>query len=289
MPMLTTPSARSTASQQSQAAAVTRRLERPGGTLAYDERGDGPLVVLMPGLGDLRQQYRFLAPALVAAGFRVLSVDLRGHGESSVHWPDYRRVSHAEDLVALIEGAAAGPALVVGHSFSGAPAVVAAAERPDLVRGLVLVGPFVRIHEAPPLTRLAMALLFNGPWRVRAWGAYYRSLYPTRRPDDLAEHVRLVTANLAQPGRFDAMRAMIDGREPEVEARLADVAAPSLVVMGSKDADFPDPAAEAAWIAERLGGDVHLVEGAGHYPHVEEADAVAARIVDFAREVVGAR
>jgi pimeloyl-ACP methyl ester carboxylesterase len=289
MPMLASPSERRAAPEPTPAAAATRRLERPGGTLAYDDRGEGPLVVLMPGLGDLRQQYRYLAPALAAAGFRVLSVDLRGHGDSSVGWPDYRRVSHAQDLVALIERAAAGPALVVGHSFSAAPAVVAAADRPDLVRGLALVGPFVRIHETPPLMRLAMALLFGGPWRVRAWAAYYRSLYPTRRPVDLDEHIRRITVNLSQPGRFDAMRAMIDGREPEVEARLADVAAHTLVVMGSKDADFPDPAAEAAWIADRLGGEVHLVEGAGHYPHVEYADDVTARIVDFARKVAGAR
>ncbi|MFO7549180.1 MAG: hypothetical protein R6X29_09975, partial [Acidimicrobiia bacterium] len=51
--------------------------------LAHDDSGgDGPLVVLLPGAGDLRSEHRFLAPPLVAAGYRVVTADLPGHGES---------------------------------------------------------------------------------------------------------------------------------------------------------------------------------------------------------------
>ena len=54
-----------------------------GGRIAFDVAGEGPLIVLAHGIGDHRQAYRFLAPALVAAGFRVAAMDMRGHGESS--------------------------------------------------------------------------------------------------------------------------------------------------------------------------------------------------------------
>ena len=64
----------------------TNWLEREEGRLAYSDEGDGPLVVCVPGLGDMRQEYRFLAPGLVEAGFRVVALDLRGHGESSTGW-----------------------------------------------------------------------------------------------------------------------------------------------------------------------------------------------------------
>ena len=49
----------------------TSYLARPGGRIGYDVAGEGPLVVLVPGMGDLRAGYRFLAPALRAAGYRV--------------------------------------------------------------------------------------------------------------------------------------------------------------------------------------------------------------------------
>jgi len=57
------------------------------------------------------------------------------------------------------------------------------------------------------------------------------------------------------------------------------------VVMGERDPDFGDAAEEARWIAARLHGDLVLVPGAGHYPHVEEAELVNPAIVEFAGRV----
>lgn len=54
-----------------------------GGRIAYGVEGAGPLVVLSPGMGDLRASYRFQVPAVVGAGYRAVSVDLRGHGEAT--------------------------------------------------------------------------------------------------------------------------------------------------------------------------------------------------------------
>src|SRR5258708_27571019 len=78
-----------TISMSSATVTSTRYLEVPGGRLAYDDTGTGLLVVCLPGLGDLRASYRFLAPRLVAAGYRVVTMDLRGLGESSTDWADY--------------------------------------------------------------------------------------------------------------------------------------------------------------------------------------------------------
>ena len=71
-----------------------------------------------------------------------------------------------------------------------------------------------------------------------------------------------------------------------IEARLDRVDQPALVVMGTKDRDFKDPAAEAELVAARVGGEVELVESAGHYPHVEFAEQTVKPIVDFARSVL---
>jgi len=81
----------------------TRFLGVPGGRLAYDVTGpgDGPLVICTPGMGDTRKVYRFLTPSLAAAGYQVARLDLRGEGESSVGWNDYRSVAASADLIAL--------------------------------------------------------------------------------------------------------------------------------------------------------------------------------------------
>lgn len=268
---------------------MTQRLDVPGGTLAFDDAGSGPLVLMAPGLGDLRQQYRFLGPRLVKAGYRVVTLDLRGHGDSSVEWPSYDTRAVGGDLIALLEHLGGGQAVLVGNSFAAGAAVWAAAERPDAVRRLVLIGPFVREHALGPVMRVAMRVAFGGPWRVRAWDAYFATLFPTRQPDDLTEYRRRLRANLAEPGRFQAVAGMMWRQDaPLIEARLVDVRAPSLVVMGSKDPDFPDAAEEARWIAERLGGEVAMIDGAGHYPHVEMPERAEPAILEFLSNGPGA-
>ena len=268
-------------------AAAVRHLARPGGTIAFEDAGDGPPVVMLPGLGDLRQQYRFLAPDIGAAGYRAVSADLRGHGASSTGWSDYGSEAAGGDLIALIEALGADPAVVIGTSFGAAPAVYAAAERPDLVAGLVLIGPFVRRQHLPALMRGALRLMTAGPWKVRAWGAFYDTLYPSAKPADHHEHRRALLANLAEPGRFDALRGMMFRDDTAIEARLAAVRAPTLVVMGTKDPDFPDPAAEARAVADAVSGEVAMIDGAGHYPHVEMPEATNATIARFVRAAHG--
>jgi pimeloyl-ACP methyl ester carboxylesterase len=257
------------------------QLHVDGGTLAYEDRGEGPLVILVPGMGDLRQEYRFLAPDLVEAGHRVVSVDLRGHGGSSVRWRDYSRKAVASDLLALIDHLDAGPATLVCNSFTAASGVWAASERPEAVAGLVLIGPFVLPQPARPVMRVLMRVLFTGPWKVAAWSWYFGTLFPTRKPADFAAYRAALRANLAEAGRFEALRAMMLGSEPEIADRLAEVRSPSLVVMGSKDPDFGDPVDEARRLADGLGAEVVLVDGAGHYPHSEMPEETAAPILHF--------
>jgi alpha-beta hydrolase superfamily lysophospholipase len=70
-------------------------LDRPEGRIAYDIDGTGPQVVLVPGMGDLRSAYRFLAPALRDAGYRAACIDLRGHGDSDTTFSSYGGVDTA--------------------------------------------------------------------------------------------------------------------------------------------------------------------------------------------------
>ncbi len=89
----------------------TQYFKQSKGTIAYDDsQGDGELVLMLPGMGALRSEYRYLAPPLIAAGYRVETADLRGHGESSVDWPEYTLPAAGQDILDLIAYLDAGPA-----------------------------------------------------------------------------------------------------------------------------------------------------------------------------------
>jgi pimeloyl-ACP methyl ester carboxylesterase len=263
----------------------TLRLQVQGGTLAYDDQGEGPLVLLLPGVGDLRQSYRFVTPELVAAGYRVVTMDLRGHGGSSVSWPTHTTSAMADDVLAVVRHLDAGPVVIVGNSLSAGTAVWAATKAPDAVNGIVMIGPFVRNQGEPSLfMKSAMALLFNGPWKVSAWTWFHGTLFPHRQPADYPTYRAQLKANLKEPGRFDALKSMMYRSDEEVaqlEASLSVLPVPSLVIMGSADPDFPNPGAEAEWIAHETGGRMALVEQAGHYPQAEMPHQVARILLEF--------
>jgi len=263
-----------------------RFLNVEGGRVAYEVAGSGPLVLLVPGMGDLRSTYRHLAPTLRAAGYRVAVTDLRGHGDSEATFDTYGDVATAGDIEALVDHLG-GPAVVVGNSMGAGAAALAAARRPDLVSGLVLVGPFVRDGSVGALKRLAFRAVMARPWAVAAWSAYLPNLYAGTRPEDLDEHRDRIRASLRRPGYSRAFWLTTRTTHAPVEARLGDVACPTLVVMGRLDPDFPDPAAEAGWIAEVTGGEVLLVDEAGHYPQSQRPDVVGPAVVDFLARVTG--
>ncbi len=266
------------------AATTERHLDRPEGRVAYEVTGHGPLAVLVPGMGDLRATYRFLTPRLLAAGFRVAATDLRGHGGSDTSFGTYGDLETAADIIALIEELG-GPAVVIGNSLGAGAAVCAAAERPDLIDGLVLLGPFVRDGDVGAATRLLMRVAVAAPWAATAWKAYLPRLYAGRTPEDHEQYLRRVVASLRRPGYARAFSQTARVSHAPAEARLEQVRAPSLVVMGTLDPDFPDPQAEAEWVASSLGGRAVMVPDAGHYPHSQQPDDVAAIIRQFLIEV----
>ena len=269
-----------------QAVQNTTYLSRPGGRVAYDIAGEGPLVVLVPGMGDLRDGYRFLAPALAEAGYRVATTDLRGHGDSDASFASYGDAETAGDILALIEELG-GPAVVIGNSMAAAAAVLAAAERPDSLAGLVLVGPFVRNGKVSLAQRVGLRLAMAPLWAASAWRSYLPKLYAGQRPADFEEYRDRLVASLRRPGYAKAFSLTTRADHAPAEARLADVSAPTLVVMGDQDPDFPDPRAEADWIAEALSAEVVIVPEAGHYPQSQRPEITTAAIVGFLSMVNG--
>ncbi|OAA58007.1 Alpha/beta hydrolase [Niveomyces insectorum RCEF 264] len=256
-------------------------IESDGGRLAVELRGsssNGPLVVCTPALGDSRSAYAPLADQLVAAGYRVALVDLRGHGDSSVAgFRDYGDEATARDTAAAIT----------------------AGQHPDLVAGIMLFGGFLRNPIANPflgaLARGFLNLLLWRPWGPSAWKMYASSLWPGLGPAGAQARAVETTTLLTRPTdkddnatttktRWAAFQATVAGADHSVVGPwLAKVRhQPALVVVGDKDPDWSDPVAEAAWVASQFAQSTTLVvPGAGHAPMLENPALVGPAVLQF--------
>ncbi len=198
----------------------------------------------------------------------------------SARGDDYSAHAVGRDVLALMDHLGQGQAALIGNSFSAGSALWAAHDAPDRISAVVMIGPVLRDpKDLPWYIRAVLAVGLGGPWRVGFWLTYWSSLFPTRKPADFKAYRASLGQNLREPGRMEALKSMVYLSKADTEAMLANTGKPMLVVMGTKDADFPDPAGEASWVAERTGAQVQLMEGAGHYPQTEMPEPCAAAIV----------
>jgi pimeloyl-ACP methyl ester carboxylesterase len=262
---------------------VSSYLEVADGRIAYEVGGpeDGGLVVCAHGMGDTRRTFRFLAPKLAEAGYRVALMDVRGYGESAAVWPTYDSAAVGGDILALIQRLGGGPAVVVVHSIACASAVAVAAQAPGEISKVVLISTSSGDDDQVKWwMKLAAGLVARN---AGLWGMYYRTLYPTHQPADLPGYVTALKANLREPGRLGALRAQINEAMSGVQMRYGEVRCPVLIVMGAKDKDSPNPSAEAEASARKLTGPatVEVIPDVGHYPHAEAADTTAKTVLAF--------
>jgi pimeloyl-ACP methyl ester carboxylesterase len=120
------------------------------------------------------------------------------------------------------------------------------------------------------------------------WMSYLDVAYPSK-PADYAEYMQALRAKLSEPGRMAEFMKTGKSTPADAAAQLGNVNIPALVIMGSLDPDFPDPRAEAEAVVAAMPagmGSVAMVSGAGHYPHAQSPDEVAALVIPFLKEHV---
>jgi pimeloyl-ACP methyl ester carboxylesterase len=115
---------------------------------------------------------------------------------------------------------------------------------------------------------------------------YLDVAYPTK-PADYAEYMAALAAKLREPGRMAEFMKTGKSTPADAGAQLPNITCAALVVMGTLDPDFADPRAEGDAIVAAMPsglGRVAMVSGAGHYPHAQSPDEVAALVIPFLKE-----
>jgi 3-oxoadipate enol-lactonase len=259
-------------------------LERDGVALNVATEGEGPAIVLLHGHTlDLRV-WDGVVPLLAARGLRVIRYDQRGHGRSSSPPRGYRWGDHAADLTAVIERLGAAPAHLVGLSKGGGIALELAVRRPELVRSLTLIGPLLPDYALSEelggfFRTLARAIRSEGPQTAlhRLW-LTHPLLAPAASTPGLRERLEAMLDTFPAGEYFAAQRDAPD-REWKLTDRLADVAAPTLVVRGERD--VPEFAAMAAFLAGRIpGACLHVVPSSGHLVPLEHPRLTTEVVLD---------
>ncbi len=257
-----------------------QHVEIDGGRLAFEVEGSGPLVVCSPGMGDGRDAFAPLAAALVAQGYRVARLDLRGHGDSSARFTRYGDEATADDLLAVVEALGGAPAVLAGASLSGGAATIAAGRRPDLVCGLVLIGPYLR-NAMGAAGRAILHAALAQPWGPAVWRFSAAKLWPGLGAG-ARKRAAASVASLSRPGRWAAFHKTSATDHSVVAPWISRVRAPVLVVMGDADPDWKDPLAEARWVASNFAdAETLAVSGAGHAPMLERPAVVGPALLAF--------
>lgn len=281
---------------------VRGELARGGRALRWIEAGAGKPVVFEAGAMSPVAGFAACFKEL-AADHRVIAYDRAGYGVS-----DAAPLSldlQVGDLIAVLE--AAGPCILVGHSWGGLLAQLAAWERPDLITGLVLLDPSHESLWADFLTPEALAKAARRPTRPAADDPRSADVLPSAREHaaEVAESVGshedlLIDACLSYVETDEQLFTILD-EVPMVLDRLDDLAVRRtqavwpqvpvavLTAMKGRPAPFVEPvmAIQEALVAA-ANGRHRVVPDAGHYIHLDRPDLVIQAVRDVAAGSLGA-
>jgi pimeloyl-ACP methyl ester carboxylesterase len=245
---------------------------------------DAPALLLLHGTRRTRAMWRHQLDGL-ADGFRVLALDLPGHGTlADVPF----RLADATDLAAaVIEALPAGRAVVVGSSLGGYVGMDLAARRPGLVAGLVLVNAsaeprFIALH-APRTVGSYLARAASDRLCPRSDGAP-GGAGMGGDGDGTGRRDGEVEAPATKGWLFrGGGRAIVAALRESFLPRLAAYPGPTLIVNGADDALFRSE--ERAFLAAAVDGRIELIDGTGHLANEEQPAAFNAVVRRFVAEV----
>jgi pimeloyl-ACP methyl ester carboxylesterase len=260
--------------------------------LYYEDRGAGPPVVLIHGWPLSGRSWEKQVPALIAAGYRVITYDRRGFGWSSQPWNGYDYDTFAADLHALIEHLDLRDATLVGFSMGGGEVVryisTYGAERLSKAVLAGAVPPYLYKADDNPEGGLDDATIAQFEAGVKGdriaflEGFTHAFFASGERTDLISEPARLyhrdIAAFASPKGTLDCITAF--GRT-DFRGDLAKISLPTLIIHGDADAIVPFEVSGQRSHAAIAGSKLALIPGGSHGLNATHADEFNAALIDF--------
>jgi pimeloyl-ACP methyl ester carboxylesterase len=253
-----------------------RIVDLPGGDLQIREDGRqaGPPVVLIHGWTASIKWWDRITPQLISS-YRLVRVDLLGHGGSEKPKDGYGVAQQADRVAAALGRLGVRRALIAGHSLGGEVAIALVARHPELARGLVVIDskPDQRFADPDLLATLSLKpVVGQAMKRIATDSAIKEGLKQGFAegfdvPDEFVRDFKKVTYT-AYDKSYDESGDYVD--DGQLARDIKAVQVPRLVIFGKEDRLVEPPAEAADYYRQQFDVPVKLVEGAGHSPMVEQ-------------------
>ena len=240
-------------------------LSADGVPIAYEVQGRGPVtLVLIHGWSCDRGYWREQIEAF-RAEYRVVTLDLAGHGQSGTGRTDWSIANFAADVAAVIAAIDAREIVVIGHSMGGPVAIETGALLPDRVRGVIGVDTMSDFWGTPVMDQMVGRLRadFTPATRQFVRSSMFLPGSPPALADGIAEAMASANPAIALP-MLDGLGSWFNGRMP---AAVAAVPAPIGFIMAGGGAEHLQRFRAAR--GERTVAGVVEVAEAGHFPQLE--------------------
>jgi pimeloyl-ACP methyl ester carboxylesterase len=273
--------------------AELKYLDLHGDRVAYRDVGSGETLLLIHGMAGSSETWRAVIPQL-SKKYRVVAPDLLGHGQSAKPRGDYSLGAFAVWLRDLLDELGVTRATIIGQSLGGGVAMQFVYQHPDYCQRLILIssgglGPDVgwtlRLLSAPGaelfLPVIAPRPVLNIGNKLKSWFSS-AGIQSPRGAELWSAYSSLSDAETRQ-AFLRTLRSVVDYRGQAVCAlnRLhVRAELPTMAIWGDKDQIIPVEHAYAAQAA-RPGSRLEVLEGVGHFPHVERPTEVVDLIEDF--------
>jgi len=268
---------------------MTDVIASDGVRLYAEAHGDGEPLILSPGYCQTHENFRPQVAPFVAAGYRVVLWDYRGHGKSEA--PEatsaYTIEQVVDDLARVLEWAAPGtPAIVGGLSFGGLASQHYALAHPERAACLLLIasGPGFKNPKAQAGWEGQMGRIADRLEAVGFEGYTSGRAAPNAiglRPELPAAQAAGRAIEAQDPHGVAAFGRRVAGPAPPTLDRLGELAMPALVLVGALDGAYQRAAEAMAAKLPRTRSVV--IPEAGHCVNIEQAEAFNAAVLDFLR------
>lgn len=238
---------------------------RDGVAIAYEIHGasESPTVVLVHGWAGNRAYWKHQVDFLVDR-YRIITLDLGGHGESGAGRSDWNLVAFGDDVAAVVDDLGATKVALVGHSMGGDAIVYAAQLLGDRVNGLVWIDAFRSLgHERPTSSEEVDA--FVAPFRANFSAAVHefaRNMFPATADEELVDRVATDMAGAPQEAALGSLGYAMN-RQPRLLAAMTEITAPIVAIN-------PDVAPTDAESLHKYGVEAIVLQNVGHFLMLED-------------------